>query len=93
MTLRYLTAVLGLTSASAAGMRAEIGRLVAKSRTDREILDLYKSRYGMCVLIEPEGERAVCMNAAPSVVFRAALAWVVFLIHRWARQRPQPSAG
>ncbi len=80
-------------SDAALEMRAEINRLVAGGKSDREILDLYKSRYGMRVLIEPEGERSFWMHLMPPVALLAGGVWVVFLIHRWLKRRPAPSAG
>ncbi len=74
-------------------MRAEINRLVAEGKSDREILDYYKSRYGMRILIEPEGGRSFWMHLVPPIVILAGSGWVIFLIHRWMKRRPQPSAG
>jgi cytochrome c-type biogenesis protein CcmH len=74
-------------------MRAEINRLVAEGKSDREILDYYKSRYGMRILIEPEGGRSFWMHLVPPIVILAGCGWVIFLIHRWIQRRPQPSAG
>ena len=74
-------------------MRAEINRLVAEGKSDREILDYYKNRYGMRILIEPEGGRSFWMHLVPPIVILAGCGWVIFLIHRWIKRRPQPSAG
>jgi cytochrome c-type biogenesis protein CcmH len=74
-------------------MRAEINRLVAQGKSDREILDLYKSRYGMRILIEPEGQRSFWVHFAPPAVLLAGGVWVVFLIRRWRRRSPQPTAS
>lgn len=69
-------------------MRAEINRLVAQGKSDREILDLYKSRYGLRILIEPEGQRSFWVHFAPPAVLLAGGVWVVFLIRRWRRRLP-----
>jgi cytochrome c-type biogenesis protein CcmH len=74
-------------------MRAEINRLVAEGKSDREILDYYKQRYGMRILVEPEGQRAFWVNLLPPVVLLAGGAWVIWLIQRWVRRRPVSSAG
>ena len=74
-------------------MRAEINRMVGEGKSDREILDHYRARYGMRILVEPEGERSFWMHLVPPIAILAGAAWVVFLIHRWVRRRPQPSAG
>ncbi|MBI4876481.1 MAG: cytochrome c-type biogenesis protein CcmH [Acidobacteria bacterium] len=74
-------------------MRAEVNRMVAAGKSDREILDHYKSRYGMRILIVPEGERSFWMYVIPPVAALAGLGWVVWVLRRWLRRRPQPSAG
>ena len=80
-------------SETALEMRAEINRFVAEGKSDREILDLYKGRYGMRILTEPEGERSFWVHLLPPVVLLAGGAWVVLLIHRWVKRRPQSSVG
>jgi cytochrome c-type biogenesis protein CcmH/NrfF len=42
-------------SDAAVAMKAEIREMVASGKTDREILELYKLRYGRRILAEPEG--------------------------------------
>lgn len=74
-------------SETALEMRAEINRMVAAGRSDREILDHFKGRYGMRILIEPEGERAFWIHFAPPVVLLLGFAWVSFVIHRWLKRR------
>ena len=74
-------------SEAALEMRAEINRWIGEGKSDREILDQYKNRYGMRILIEPEGERAFWVHLAPPVVLFLGCAWVMFLIHRWLKRR------
>jgi cytochrome c-type biogenesis protein CcmH len=72
-------------------MRAEIEKFVAEGRSDREILDYYKARYGKRVLIEPEGGSAVLAILVP-IAFSLAALW--FVIVRLRRMRaPAPAAG
>jgi len=71
-------------------MRAEVNRLVAQGKSDREIIDLYKDRYGMRILIEPEGGRSIWIHVVPPVAVLLGLAWVVWVIRRLLKPRPAP---
>jgi cytochrome c-type biogenesis protein CcmH len=72
-------------------MRAEIGKFVAEGKSDREILDYYKARYGKRVLIEPEGGSFVLAILVP-IAFTLAALW--FVIVRLRRMRaPAPASG
>lgn len=44
-------------SDAASAMKAEICEMVANGKTEHEIVELYKSRYGLRILAEPEGAR------------------------------------
>lgn len=70
-------------------MRAELVQMVAQGKSDREILDFYKQRYGTRVLVEPEGGSWWVMNAAPVVVSIGGLLFVLRLMRKMLR-RPQP---
>lgn len=72
----------------AAEMRAEISRMVAEGRSDREILDYYKAKYGPRILMEPEGQLRVWAYTIPAVASIAGLAFVILLIRRMLRQQP-----
>ncbi len=72
----------------ASTMRADIARMVGEGRTDREILDLYKQRYGARVLVEPEGSEFWLMNAVPVVAALGGLGLVVLILRRWLRPIP-----
>lgn len=74
-------------------MKAEIGRWVAEGKSDREIIDTYKQRYGTQVLVEPEGAPWWWMHVIPWVVLAMGLAltlWVVRRMH--ARRAAAPAA-
>lgn len=75
----------------ALAMKAEIARLVAEGKSDREILDLYKSRHGLRVLVEPEGARWWWMHIVPIVVTVLALGFVIYLLRKWLRPLPASS--
>jgi formate-dependent nitrite reductase complex subunit NrfG len=63
-------------------MRAEIARWVAEGRSDREIIDTYKQRYGARVLVEPEGLQWWWMHVVPWVVLLLGLALTIGLLRR-----------
>ena len=63
-------------------MRAEINRMVAEGKSDREILDYYKAKYGPRILMEPEGGLRMWAYAIPVVAGVAGLILVIWLIRR-----------
>lgn len=77
----------------AAEMRAEIARMVQEGRTDREILDSYKARYGTRILMEPEGQLRLWAYTIPAAAIFAGLALVIWIIRRMARPQPEGSAS
>ena len=84
----YSDPVASHRSEIALAMKAEIARLVAEGKSDREILDLYKGRYGLRVLVEPEGARWWWMHIVPIAVTVLALSFVVYLVQKWLRPLP-----
>lgn len=66
-------------------MRAELAELVAAGRSDREILDYYKRRYGARVLAEPEGAQWWVMNVVPIVMLAGGAGLVAHLVRKWRR--------
>jgi len=72
-------------------MKAEIARFVGEGKSDREILDLYKARYGQRVLVEPEGAQWWVMNVVPLVMTVLGVLVVVFVIRRMLRPIPASS--
>lgn len=77
----------------AAEMRAEIARMVQEGRSDREILDFYKAKYGTRILMEPEGQLRLWAYTIPAVAIFAGLALVIWIIRRMARPQPEGSAS
>ncbi len=77
----------------AAEMRAEIARMVQEGRSDREILDFYKARYGTRILMEPEGQLRLWAYTIPAAATVAGLILVVWLIRRMVRPQPESPAG
>lgn len=77
----------------AAEMRAEIARMVQEGKSDREILDYYKAKYGTRILMEPEGQLRIWAYTVPIIASIAGLAFVVWLIRRMLRQQPASPAA
>lgn len=77
----------------AAEMRAEISRMVSEGRSDREILDYYKAKYGARILMEPEGELRLWAYTIPVIASLAGLAFVIWVIRRMLRQQPAAPAS
>lgn len=69
-------------------MKREIEEFVRTGKTDREILDYYKEKYGARVLVEPEGALWWWMHVVPFVVFGASLVVVGVVLRRWLRPLP-----
>jgi cytochrome c-type biogenesis protein CcmH len=88
----YQEAVATHNSEQAKAMRAEIAEMVAAGRTEREILDHYKQRYGARILVEPEGAQWWVMNVVPVVMLAAGGAIVVRLLWKW-RRGPAPAGA
>lgn len=70
-------------------MKVEIARWVREGKSDREILDTYKQRYGARVLVEPEGARWWWMHIIPWIAVLLGLAFTVWLLRRMRAQAAQ----
>ena len=66
-------------------MKAEIHELLIAGRSERQILDLYKSRFGTRILAEPEGMTWWIGTLTPVVALIAGVFAVAGLIRKWAR--------
>lgn len=69
-------------------MRMEIEQSVAQGKTDREILDHYKSIYGARILVEPEGLSRLWVYLIPTLATLAGLGLVLFAIRRLLANAP-----
>jgi cytochrome c-type biogenesis protein CcmH len=69
-------------------MREEIAGFVNQGKTDQEVLDYYKQKYGLRILVEPEGALWWWMHVVPFVVLGIGAVAVVFLLKRWLRPLP-----
>ncbi len=81
----YQEVVATHNSEQARAMRAEIAEMVAAGRSEREILDYYKQRYGARILAEPEGVQWWIMNVAPVVMLAGGAVVVALVLRKWRR--------
>lgn len=72
-------------------MKAEIAAFVAAGKTDEEILEIYKQRYGMRILIEPEGARWWWTNVVPLIALALGLGLTIVVIRKLLRPLPSSS--
>jgi len=68
-------------------MKAEIARWVDEGKSDRDIIDAYKQRYGARVLVEPEGSQGWWMQVVPWAVLLLGLVFTVRLLRRMAARK------
>lgn len=73
-------------SPTAMEQRLELSRMIQAGRTDREIIDAFKAKYGARVLMEPEGGLSLTAYALPALAGLLGLALVVWILRRWARR-------
>ena len=66
-------------------MRAQIHEFVLAGRSERQILDYYKARYGTRILAEPEGLTWWFGTLTPLIAFFVGAVAVTRLIRKWAR--------
>jgi cytochrome c-type biogenesis protein CcmH/NrfF len=72
-------------------MQAEIARWVAEGKSNREIIDTYKQRYGTRVLVEPEGAPWWWMHVVPWIVLALAGAALVAWLRRMKARGTPPA--
>lgn len=75
-------------------MRLEIAAWVTDGKSDREIVDAYKQRYGMRVLTEPEGPAWWWSYLVPWFVLAMGAFLTVGMLRKWRRfQEPTPAVA
>ncbi len=70
-------------------MKAEIARWVVEGKSDEEIVETYKQRYGTRVLVEPEGSLWWWMHVIPWIALLLGLVFTFWLIRRMRAQAAQ----
>lgn len=81
----YQEVVATHNSEEARAVRVEIAEMVAAGRSEREILDYYKQRYGARVLAEPEGAQWWIMNVVPAAMLGGGAVVVAWVLRKWRR--------
>jgi cytochrome c-type biogenesis protein CcmH len=71
-------------SDAATAMKAQIREMVANGKTEREIVELYKSRYGPRILAEPEGATWWIGTLTPLAVLAIGAVLVIRKIAKWS---------
>lgn len=66
-------------------MKTEIHAMVGDGRSEREIVEFYKTRYGSRILAEPEGAAWRIGTITPLVVLAVGAAVLVHLLRKWSR--------
>jgi cytochrome c-type biogenesis protein CcmH len=88
----YGEALYGHMSPAAQEMKTELVTMVSSGKTDREIIEYFKSKFGERILSEPEGAKWWVMNVVPFVLLGLGLVVVLFVIRRWQRPAtPSPA--
>lgn len=72
-------------SPTAMEQRLELSRMIQTGRSDREIIDAFKAKYGARVLMEPEGSLSLTAYTFPALAALLGLIAVIFILRRWAR--------
>jgi cytochrome c-type biogenesis protein CcmH len=70
-------------------IRSEIASFVRQGKTDREILDYYKAKYGVRILTDPEGAARVMVDVVPWAAAVLGALGVALVIRRMARRNPE----
>jgi len=69
-------------------MRAEITGFVNEGRSDQEVLDFYKQKYGLRILVEPQGAAWWWMHVVPVVMLGLGAIVVILVLKRWMKPLP-----
>ncbi|MBI4890780.1 MAG: cytochrome c-type biogenesis protein CcmH [Acidobacteria bacterium] len=80
-------------SAVAAEMRADIASMVVAGKSDREILDHYRSIYGTRILLEPVGAKRIWVYTIPVAASLAGIWLVIWVIRRMLKPPQAASAA
>ena len=72
-------------SDAALEMKREIGQLIARGKTDTEIIAVFTARHGQRILVEPEGGTGVLLTVIPVVAIAMGVAFTALMIRRLRR--------
>lgn len=83
----YRQSVADHSSPEAARMRAEIESPAASGQNERQIVDVYKARYGVRILGEPEGLTFWIATLVPAIAAAVGLCFLLRTLYATARHR------
>ncbi len=69
-------------------MKAEIARMVSEGKSDEQIFDFYKRRYGQRIMLEPEGRAAQVAVIVPVLFMIFGLILLAYFVRRWTAAAP-----
>jgi cytochrome c-type biogenesis protein CcmH len=82
----------GHLSPEALEMKRQISAMVLEGRSEREVIDFFKDRYGTRILVEPEGTQWWVMNVVPLALLGLGFVATVLVIRKWYRPTsPKPA--
>lgn len=70
-------------SDAAMTMKAEIHQLIASGKSERQIVEMYKSRYGERILAEPEGVTWWMLTLVPLFAMAIGAVLLFRVLNRW----------
>jgi cytochrome c-type biogenesis protein CcmH/NrfF len=73
-------------SDTAIAMKAEMHEMIASGKSERDVIELYKSRYGARILAEPEGAVWWTATLVPLFALAIGAAAVVRIIRKWSAE-------
>jgi cytochrome c-type biogenesis protein CcmH len=69
-------------------MKAEIARMVSEGKSDEQIFDFYKQRYGQRIMLEPEGRAAKVAVMVPVLFGIVGFFVLAYFVKRWKAAAP-----
>ncbi len=69
-------------------MKAEIARMVSEGKSDKQIFDVYKQRYGQRIMMEPEGQAAQVAALVPVAFGVLGPLVLAYFVRRWRAAPP-----
>jgi cytochrome c-type biogenesis protein CcmH len=75
----------GHMSPEALEMKREISRMVLEGRSDQDVIEHFKAKFGTRILVEPDGTQWWVMNVVPMVLLALGFVATVWIIRKWYR--------
>lgn len=74
-------------------MKLEVARWVSEGKSDAEILNIYRARYGDRVVTAPAKDPSRWVQVFPWLAALAGVGLVMQLLRKWARKDLSPDSG